>query len=104
MITIEYIGDTWRLAGEGAMRDGKVYCHLISTTRGRQQRNGWVPLQIGDWIDQQVILSAAIQQEEKDRADYQRGYKDAPYTAPGAGASAAQWRGYHAAARDGRAG
>lgn len=67
-IIIKYDGDTWRLLGEGACRDGKVYCQLASTTRGRMQRNGWNPLQICDWIDQQVILSAAIQGEEAQRA------------------------------------
>ncbi len=67
MIVIQHDNDTWRLLSEGATRDGKVYCHLASTTRGRQQRNGWYPLQIADWIDQQVILSAAIQGEEAQR-------------------------------------
>ncbi len=67
-ITINYEGDTWRVIGEGTVRDGKVYCHLASTTRGTQQRNGWFPLQMGDWIDQQLILSAAIQREEAQRA------------------------------------
>ena len=67
MITIQHEGDTWKILAEGALRDGKVYCHLASTTRERQQKNGRVPVQIADWIDQQVILSAAIQQEEKAR-------------------------------------
>jgi len=66
-ITIKHDGDTWVIVGEGAARDGKVYCHLASTTRGKQQRNGWRPIQIADWIDQVVILSAAIQQEERAR-------------------------------------
>lgn len=66
-IQINHDGDTWEIIGEGASRDGKVFCHLKSTTRGRQQRNGWMPAQICDWIDQNVILSAAMQQEEKQR-------------------------------------
>lgn len=70
MLTIKHDGDTWRLLGQGALRDGKVFCHLASTTRGRQQRNGWMPLQITDWLDQQVILSCAIQSEEAQRATY----------------------------------
>lgn len=70
MITIQHDGDTWTIQAEGASRDGKVYCHLASTTRGRQQRNGWVPMQIADWIDHQVILSAAMQSEEAHRARY----------------------------------
>ncbi|MBN3839342.1 hypothetical protein [Burkholderia sp. Ac-20349] len=67
-ITIQHDGDTYRIIGEGATRDGKTYCHLASTTRGRQQRNGWCPAQIGDWIDNAVILAAAQAQEEAQRA------------------------------------
>lgn len=66
-ITIKHDGDTWRILSEGTTRDGKTYCHLASTTRSRQQRNGAVPVQICDWIDHAVILSAAIQQEEAQR-------------------------------------
>lgn len=67
MNKIKHDGDTWKILSEGTMRDGKIMCHLASTTRGRQQRNGWVPLQINDWIDTQVILAAAITQEEQQR-------------------------------------
>lgn len=67
MITIQHDGDTWNILGEGATRDGKTYCHLASTTRGRQQRNGWMPLQLGDWIDHAVILAAAQRGEEAQR-------------------------------------
>lgn len=67
MIVIEHQGDTWKIIGEGALRDGKVFCHLASTTRERQQANGKVPVQISDWIDQDVILSAAITGEEAQR-------------------------------------
>lgn len=68
-ITIKHDGDTWRILSEGATRDGKTYCHLASTTRSRQQKNGPVPVQMGDWIDHAVIRSAAIQQEEAQRVD-----------------------------------
>lgn len=45
-------GDTWRILGAGAVReDGMTYYHLASETRGRHQRNGWVPVQICDWIN-----------------------------------------------------
>lgn len=67
MITIQHDGDTWNILGEGATRDGKTYCHLASTTRGRQQRNGWMPLQRGDWIDHAVILAGAQRGEEAQR-------------------------------------
>ena len=49
--TIQHEGDTWRVVGRGVTReDGAVFCHLISTTRGRQQRNGWCPVQVLDWV------------------------------------------------------
>ena len=67
MLQIQHDGDTWNLIGQGALRDGKVYCHLASTTRTRQQRNGAVPVQMADWIDQNVILSAAMAKEEAER-------------------------------------
>lgn len=69
MITIQHDGDTWRILAEGAVRDDKIMCHLASTTRGRQQRNGWMPLQINDWIDTQVILAAAITQGDEQRRE-----------------------------------
>lgn len=49
--TLTHDGDTWRVLSVGAFRNGKVYCHLASTTRGTQQRNGFIPMQIADWID-----------------------------------------------------
>ena len=67
-ITIQHDGDTWRILTEGATRDGKTYCHLASTTRFREQNNGSVPVQMADWIDDNVIMSFAMQQEEAQRA------------------------------------
>lgn len=53
---VRHEGDTWRLLSRGASRpDGAVYCHLASATRGRRQANGWVPLQIGDWIPGELL-------------------------------------------------
>lgn len=43
-------GDTWRVIGLGREEDGKVFAHLSSITRFRQQRNGRCPTQIMDWI------------------------------------------------------
>lgn len=51
-------GDVWRVLGVGAQRDGNTYCHLASTTRFRQQKNGKNPIQIGDWIDTAVLTAA----------------------------------------------
>lgn len=47
---ISHDGDVWRVVGTGAVRDGKIYLHLASTTRFRQQRNGPYPNQMADWI------------------------------------------------------
>ena len=49
--TITHDGDTWRVLSVGAFQNGKVFCHLASTTRGTKQRNGMAPMQIGDWIE-----------------------------------------------------
>jgi hypothetical protein len=63
-LVIQHDGDTWRILGQGMMREGKVYCHLASTTKGVQQKNGWNPMQICDWVDADLVLSCAIQREE----------------------------------------
>ena len=55
---IVYMGDVWRVLGVGAQRDGNTYCHLASTTNFRQQKNGAIPMQIGDWIDTEVLKAA----------------------------------------------
>ena len=47
---IRHHGDEWRILGVGAKVDGKVYLHLASTTKFRKQKNGLVPVQIGDWL------------------------------------------------------
>ena len=70
MITIQHDNDTWNILGQGATRDGKTYCHLASTTRFRQQRNGANPIQMGEWIDHAVILVAAQRAEEAQRASF----------------------------------
>jgi|Laugresbdmm110dd_1035094.scaffolds.fasta_scaffold01784_17 hypothetical protein len=56
--TIVHIGDAWRVVGVGAQRDGNTFCHLASTTRFRQQKNGKNPVQIGDWVDTEVLKAA----------------------------------------------
>ena len=55
---IVHMGDAWRVLGVGAQRDGNTYCHLASTTNFRQQKNGAIPMQIGDWIDTEVLKAA----------------------------------------------
>ena len=65
--TIKRDGDTWRIVGLGAMCDGKIYCHLASTTRGVQQKTGWNPMQIGDWVDVDLVRPCLVQREEEER-------------------------------------
>jgi hypothetical protein len=55
---IVHMGDAWRVLGVGAQREGNIYCHLASTTNFRQQKNGRIPAQIGDWIDTEVLKAA----------------------------------------------
>jgi len=43
-------GEDYRVLAVGAEVDGEVCLHLASTTRGRQQANGWVPSQINHWV------------------------------------------------------
>ena len=58
---IVVVGDVWRVLGAGAQRDGNTFCHLASTTRFRQQKNGKNPIQIGDWVDTAVLIAATNQ-------------------------------------------
>jgi|Laugresu1bdmlbsd_1035121.scaffolds.fasta_scaffold59648_1 hypothetical protein len=49
---IHHDGDIWAVIGHGVVRDdGLQYCHLASTTRFVQQRNGQRAVQIADWIN-----------------------------------------------------
>ena len=57
---IVHMGEVWRVIAVGAQRDGNTYCHLANTTRGRKQKNGWNPVQIGDWVDT-AVLDAKVQ-------------------------------------------
>jgi len=56
--TIEHDGDVWRVLGKGVKADGRTICHLASTTRFRAQRNGQVPIQINDWVNDEVLKAA----------------------------------------------
>lgn len=58
-IIIEIDGDTWRVLGTGVDRDGKTFCHLASTTRFREQRNGPNPVQMCDWVESEKLRPAA---------------------------------------------
>lgn len=53
IITVD--GDTFAIINVGFTVDGKIYLHLSSTTRFRQQRNGKCPVQAADWFDLEEI-------------------------------------------------
>lgn len=57
MRQISYQGDVWNVVGTGARVDGKVYLHLSSTTRFRQQKNGNNPVQICDWVPEELVAN-----------------------------------------------
>lgn len=62
--TIEHDGDTWRLLATGATRDGRTMCHLASTTRFTQQRNGAMPIQICDWLEPEKLRPQETPEQE----------------------------------------
>ena len=64
--TIEHDGDTWHVLSTGAEKDGKVYAHLSSATRGKAAKNGIHPASITDLID-----PAKIKQPEGQAANPQ---------------------------------
>ena len=53
--TISVDGDTFIISNVGFTVEGKIYLHLSSTTRFRQQRNGKCPVQAADWFDLEEI-------------------------------------------------
>ena len=56
--TIVHMGRVWRVIGVGAQRDGNTFCHLASLYEFRVQKNGRMPIQIGDWVDSAVLAAA----------------------------------------------
>ena len=68
-LVIHFENEDWKILGEGTVKDGKVYCHLASTTRGQRQKNGFRPIQMAGWVPQELILAAAISKEETQRKD-----------------------------------
>jgi hypothetical protein len=55
--TLDMHGDTWRVLGIGVSQEGKTYVHLASTTKLLQQKNGFVPAQMCDWVDDAALAS-----------------------------------------------
>jgi hypothetical protein len=58
---IEHDGETWRVLNKGVSNEeaGTVFCHLASTTRGQQQKNGFYPAQICDWVPAEKLQQHA---------------------------------------------
>lgn len=56
---LKFEGKTYRVLGRGIERCGKVYCHLASVTETRQQKNGAVPRQIGEWVPKELLETKA---------------------------------------------
>ena len=52
---IQHDDETWRVLSIGVERDSRTFAHLASLTRGRHQRNGFVPAQIADYIDNALL-------------------------------------------------
>jgi hypothetical protein len=49
---IEVDGEKWEIISKGVTNDrGLTFCHLIHTTKGTEQTNGFYPIQINDWVD-----------------------------------------------------
>lgn len=59
LITLD--GDEWVIVNVGVVDNdtGNVFCHLRSTTRFVQQKNGRRPVQIGDWLPTSLFEEAA---------------------------------------------
>lgn len=57
--TVTVDGDTFSITNVGFTVEGKIYLHLSSTTRFRQQKNGKSPVQAADWFDLEEIEAQA---------------------------------------------
>lgn len=66
---VDHEGDTWRVLQTGRRDDETTLCHLASTTRGWQQRNGWYPVQAQASIPN-ATLKAAHEEAEAAQADW----------------------------------
>ncbi len=57
MHQIIWEGEVWNVAGIGAIdrEAGKIWVHLSSTTRFRQQKNGKVPVQMLDQLPIEIV-------------------------------------------------
>jgi hypothetical protein len=56
--TIVHMGEVWKVIAIGTQTDNNTFCHLANLYRGKQQKNGFNPVQINDWIDTEVLKAA----------------------------------------------
>lgn len=56
--TIVHMGEVWKVIGVGAQTENNTFCHLLNLHRGVQQKNGFRPAQINDWVDTAVLIAA----------------------------------------------
>ena len=56
--TIVHMGEVWKVIGVGTQTESNTFCHLANLHRGVQQKNGFCPAQINDWIDTEVLKAA----------------------------------------------
>ena len=70
-LNIDHDGDHWWIMGCGYedVVEGKIYCHLASKTRSRDQGNGPVPIQIQDYLDIDS-LEALNDRRNQERVDF----------------------------------
>jgi hypothetical protein len=52
------MGEVWKVIAIGTQTDNNTFCHLANLYRGKQQKNGFNPVQINDWIDTEVLKAA----------------------------------------------
>lgn len=55
---IDLDGDRWEVIGAGAEKDGDTFCHLASTTRFNQHKNGKYPVQSCQFVSDDVLSAA----------------------------------------------
>lgn len=66
MPTLVLDGDLYHILSTGVTHEGKTVCHLSSTTKFMKQKNGFVPLQLLEWVS--ALEVAAIKYQHKFRS------------------------------------
>jgi hypothetical protein len=56
---VSYENDIYKIIGVGGELDGQTYVHLASTTKGRQQKNGFYPNQLCGYVEDSILKTAS---------------------------------------------